>query len=239
MIKKALVLIFGIGLLIIGFYLHKKDDKPKDNSLSAIQLPAPSGSSVDWNSYYPLQVGNTWTYGPKEKKEDVPLLTIKVSGTETVDGIECYLLDTVLGEDHIREFLEVRENEGIFHRKTQTSTGGVDSNIIPTRINPLIKFPIEIGSSWQWVDDAPQEVNPGVINFRVDGYEKVDTPAGIFECFKVVSSHDVPDIMESTMTRWYAANTGMVKQQHRIVNKAQNTPPEEMVIVLYSYELNK
>ena len=91
-----------------------------------------------------------------------------------------------------------------------------------SRIEPhtdSLKFPLEVGKSWEakFVVSSPSGAKSrGSIDTKVASFEKVKTPAGEFDAYRVTSEGWINGVswngsFKRTMTQWYAPSV------HRVV----------------------
>lgn len=136
-----------------------------------------------------------------------------VEETVTVTAVESELIRF----SHVRPGREPAELEGLFTpdmRQVQSGTSG-------TRFDPpapLIKIPMAVGDTWKNAaemvtrDNAKSKTD---FEYKVVGTEKVKTPAGEFETFKIESGGWVTGVswtgsVRVAQVQWYAPSIGRV-----------------------------
>lgn len=150
--------------------------------------------------WFPLGTGNVWKYNTSLGQP----ITMRVVGTERVQGVECAIMEVEMGGAVTREYLAVTA-EGLTVFKTEASGSTLKYDVPLVRV----RLPFREGDSWTAVvHDESQDAR---FQFHSDGLEKVRVPAGTYDCIKVSS------VMTSangslTMVNWYAQGTGLVKQ---------------------------
>jgi hypothetical protein len=149
--------------------------------------------------YFPVQKGARWVYvwsgGSRKTEEVVEVVTAVEDGK---DGAKLITVARV-GRDEKPFPFQIYEvsNRGLFWKK----------NLVGASFDPptcALKLPHKSGQTWRLSD-------PNSLNTRLTalGPEKVEVPAGEFECIRVEQRDDrSPD---PTQTRWYAPGIGQVQ----------------------------
>lgn len=183
-------------------------------SLLAVSILVPSLAAQELISnspYFPLAVGNQWTYRMGEQKVVVRVVKHEVIETKNDKGEKvktaCALLQAGSGERQLSEHVAVKP-DGIYR---YTSAG---KDVTP----PLcfFKLPPRKGESW------PCEVSlEGIIlkgTFVADEVE-VTVPAGKFKCHTSGSAEFLlGGSQKMEIIYWFAPNIGVVKQLVRVGN---------------------
>jgi hypothetical protein len=165
---------------------------------SAVLAQAPAALPPA-NEYYPIQVGNEWTYNfsmGETKEESV----YRIASVDTVDGVEMYLLESTIGGNVVAtESLSV-DDKGV-HRCR-------NSNVPITPPVTILRNPVRAGDQWT------TEAEADGVAFTVDteiSEEEVTVPAGTFKAVKSVLKTSVEGTdIESEY--WFAPRVGMVRQ---------------------------
>jgi len=78
---------------------------------------------------------------------------------------------------------------------------------------PRIKFPLEVGKTWEWKGTEYEDDDKNTINLsaKVEKSEKLKVPAGTFETVKLVTIINSSAGTRNVVTEWYAKNVGLVK----------------------------
>jgi hypothetical protein len=152
--------------------------------------------------YYPLHVGNEWTYHFTSGGKTVTLVA-RVAKKEEIDGETLYRVEAevdgeVAGTEHLRV-----TDEGIFRCRYN------GSDVVPAVC--VLKFPIKDGDTWESKSRIGKE------EFNIAGStttEVVEVPFGKFAAAKVVIA-TTQNGMDVTSTYWFAPGVGNVKQVMR------------------------
>ncbi len=164
------------------------------------------------SEYFPLQPGNWWIYGMSVKDPDAPDITIKVTGKAKIDGVNCFIYETSVGNRiNRRDYLEVRPGDGIYSRKREIFTPMGPKEFFPQPPDLLLKFPLKNGLSWEWEDNSLKKLK-GFNIFEITGNEIVKTEAGDFNCFRLEVYQENTRGDKLKTIRWFAKGVGMVKE---------------------------
>jgi hypothetical protein len=178
--RLALILLMISPLLTTGIAAHK---------------PAPD--------FYPLAVGNSWTYRHEEGSE----FTVKVVEAEKQpDGTVQYKVDTQAGVLFTIWYSKTTDMV-LMHRKTYADQEGVKVNYEPVR--QFLRNPLTKGAKWRWAGNSEVGM-PLSESSEVVGQEKVKVQAGTFKAMKVLTQVMDGDAAK-TRTDWYAEGVGLVK----------------------------
>jgi hypothetical protein len=193
-----------LGLILFVFGL----------ALSCQPVATAQEKTQDSKSYYPLKVGNKWTY--QIESDAVPKgsskLIHQIAKIDKKAGVSLAQLE-IVARDKVTasEYLSVSE-KGIFR-----------NNYNGEEITPptcILKFPIKKNNTWKTESMGGKEkLN---VTCKSDE-EEIEVPAGKFKTVKVVSDAEVvgAGIIVST-TYWFAQGVGVVKQ-HVNINSMQFT----------------
>ena len=192
------------GLLLFVFGL----------ALSCQPVATAQEKKQDSKSYYPLKVGNKWTY--QVESDAVPKgnskLMNQIAKIEKIDGVSLSRLETTAkGKVVASEHLSITD-KGIFRNRYNG-----------TEVSPpicMLKFPIKKGSTWKVESKVGEEKLS--VSCKSDE-EEIEVPAGKFKTVKVVMDAEVvgAGIIVST-TYWFSQGVGVVKQ-HVNINSMQFT----------------
>lgn len=167
-------------------------------------LAAAQQAVVPARDYFPLRVGDAWTY---RNDEDDSEFTVKVLGEEKQpDGTNVYQVEKLAGA---RIYAWYAKSAGwvLLRREAYAEQEGVGVTHEPAR--QFLKNPLTAGAKWTWQGKSATGMDVIEIN-EVAGPQVVLTPAGRFRAMKVVSR-----VMEGdsavTRTSWYAPGVGLVK----------------------------
>jgi hypothetical protein len=179
-VKKPLITVFTLALLLAMMTrLHAQD-------------------KVAESPYYPLQVGNTWSYKIKGLNQTV---TTKVTKHEKVGDVMCAVVESSADGKSQIEYVAVKD-DGVYRYKGMGQT-----------IDPPIRFlklPAKKGDTWE----IESKVG-GVITVKGQGTIKekteVTVPAGKYKA--IVAFNDLEIVGQKlTTTYYFAEKVGMVKQ---------------------------
>lgn len=183
---------------------------------SAAILSVVLASTCPAADYLPLKEGNQWTYQMSGGVQ----VTTKIAGFENVGAVRCAVVETTMGWQTSREYVAVDE-QGV---KSYLSQGqGQEIRYDPPVVR--IKLPYRPGDTWQ--STINQFGMSMTTDFQSVGAERVQTPAGSYDCVKVQSTMTVPGQGTMTSTIWYADGVGAV---HQVMQMAG----QEMTITLVS-----
>jgi hypothetical protein len=193
-----------LGLILFVFGL----------ALSCQPVATAQEKTQDSKSYYPLKVGNKWTY--QIESDAVPKgsskLIHQIAKIDKKAGVSLAQLEIVA-----RDKVTASEHLSI------TDKGIFRNNYNGEEITPptcILKFPIKKNNTWKTESMGGKEkLN---VTCKSDE-EEIEVPAGKFKTVKVVSDAEVvgAGIIVST-TYWFAQGVGVVKQ-HVNINSMQFT----------------
>jgi hypothetical protein len=128
--------------------------------------------------------------------------TMKVTGFADVGAVRCAIVETTVSGQTSREYVAV-DAEGV---KTYMSQGqGQESRYDP----PLLRIKLPYREGDTWTATATQGRKTVTTSFQSIGKERIQTPAGTFDCIKIYSTVDgVPGASIS----YYADGIGPVRQ---------------------------
>mgnify|MGYP006201358349 CR=1 FL=1 len=129
---------------------------------------------------------------------------------------------THIKSSHVRPIRNPPEMEGV----VTLDWGTVVSGASGTRFDPPIagfKFPLVVGDGWKssFVGEGNNAKSKTDLEFKVVAREKVKTPGGEFDAFKIESEGWINGItwagaIRMTEVRWYAPAIGrVVKSEHK------------------------
>lgn len=157
-------------------------------------------SSAD---YYPLRVGDSWTYRNTEEGG----YTLKVLSEEPQEGGTVRFVVELLSGVKVINTYSKANGWVLFHKETYPEHEGLQATYDPPK--QILPNPLVVGQKWEWTGKDPTQVEHHESS-RVVGVETVTVPAGKFRAMKVVTEitgASVPLIR----TSWYADGVGLVK----------------------------
>ena len=167
----------------------------------------------------PLQLEDSWTY-----LENGVSVTEIVVGTELVNGVSTFVVETVTGPDvGTKAFVTNDENGLRFHKEVIPEPDGGSFVLRPPGTELQADFPAPSG----FVSSGDVDFTftglgmfPGTyeVSVAVIGLEMVTVPAGTFQALRVdfngditVSAFGMTLTIVSTGSEWYAAGIGIVR----------------------------
>ncbi len=162
---------------------------------------------------------------PLEKVGDVAVYAIELRGdkrtteeTVTVTSVD----QTHIKSKHVRPDRNPPEIEGVLTVGRATVVSGASG----IRFDPPIvgfKFPLVVGDGWKssFLAEGANNKSKTDLDFKVVAREKVKTPAGEFDAFKIESEGWINGVTWSgairmTEVRWYAPAIGrVVKSEYK------------------------
>lgn len=162
---------------------------------------------------------------PVAKVGDVAVYTVNqrtdkrmTEETVTVTSVD----QTHIKSKHVRPDRNPPEIEGVLTADWATAVSGASGN----RFDPPIvgvKFPLTVGDSWKssYLSEGATAKSKGEIDFKVVAREKVKTPAGEFDAFRIESGGWINGVSWSGAIRmaqvqWFAPAVGrVVKSEYK------------------------
>lgn len=209
-------------------------------------------------NYYPLAVGNKWTYRDAEDTEIIfeiiDTIQIQLKNGETVESFVLEKTNTAEELENVADYSylghELDENGKItgILQHAQNITPGTEDTIMFVPFLPLYKFPLIPG--WKWSVNFQAKLVPelfpldrGIDEFEVLSEETVTVPAGTYEnVFQVQESFhwiyelEGPDFdLDITVAnKWLAPDVGIIKFTQ---TQTRGGVPVESEFELISFEL--
>jgi hypothetical protein len=166
--------------------------------------PARGGAAPASKDFFPLRVGDTWTYRHSEGSD----FTYKVLSEEKQpDGTVQYVVELKSGTQ-INYYYSKPSGQVLLHRISYPlEETGLKIDFSPAK--PYLKNPLTAGAKWEWAGkDIGQ--NDTAESHQVIGPEWVEVPAGRFRAMKMISKLTLGG-SQATRTFWYAEGVGLVK----------------------------
>src|SRR5437762_1580608 len=163
--------------------------KPKDPKVTA--------------DYFPLRVGDSWTY----RNSEAGGYTLKVLSEEPREGGPARYVVELRSDVIIQKLFSKAGGWVLFHAESYPEHEGLKATYEPPK--QYLPNPLVAGQKWEWTGKDPTQMEHHESN-RVIGFENVRVAAGKFRAMKVVtevSGGAVPMIK----TSWYADGVGLVK----------------------------
>jgi hypothetical protein len=151
--------------------------------------------------YFPLKVGSQWDYRVTADGE-ISQMSMVSGKIERIDGLDLTLVNTIQDGNIIFAEHMVCNKDGVFRHR-------IDGE---AQAQPIcvLKGQAQVGDSWQNSDT--EDGVEFIIKAKVIALEEVAVPAGKFKALRVEYEVLVEEETVVTMTLWFVANVGMVKQ---------------------------
>lgn len=162
--------------------------------------PKPAKIEAD---YFPLRVGDFWTYRNNEAGE----YTLNVLGEEPQKGGPARYVVELRSGVVIRHVFSKAGGWVLFHSESYLEHEGLDATYEPPK--QYLPNPLVAGQKWEWSGKDPTQMEHHESS-RVVGFENVTVAAGKFRAMKVVSEVS-GGAAPITKTSWYADGVGLVK----------------------------
>src|SRR4051812_6956293 len=162
--------------------------------------PKPAKTAVD---YFPLRVGDSWTYRNSEEGG----YTLKVLSEEPqTEGPPHYVVELLSGVKILHVFSKPA-GRVLFHSEDYSEHEGLKATYDPPK--QYLPNPLVAGQKWEWTGKDPTQVEYQERS-RVVGSEDITVAAGKFHTMKVVTEI-TGGTASKTRTNWYADGVGLVK----------------------------
>ena len=164
----------------------------------------PSSDRIPPGDYFPLVVGDSWTY---RMAPGTKIYEAKVTASRMVGSTKTY----AMAVEETYSYL-VERPDGVY----QYGQGDPSQPTHAVLFDPpqlVYKLPFHVGDSWETpvLSEPTQKKSETVyVDGQVDSLESVKVPAGEFRCVRVT----VDDPRDSPADRtdlWFAPNVGIVK----------------------------
>lgn len=188
----------------------KPSQHPRALCASALLLlffvsPAPAqkkpGPAPD---FFPLKVGNSWTYRNSEGGSDY---TLNVLREEPHQGAATRYLVEMLAGVQVHSWFSKADGWVLLHGEKYPEHEGLEAKYEPPK--RYLPDPLVTGAKWNWQGKDHTQTERSEKS-HVEGFEKVTVAAGKFRALKVVrvvTGAATP----MTKTYWYAEGVGLVK----------------------------
>jgi hypothetical protein len=166
--------------------------------------------------YYPLEVGNTWTFRDKDNNT----INFEIIDTIDISGVTAYVKQmTTTKEEGAANYSYMAKSSDVIYQYAMGGANISGDTLIFEPELPVYKFPLVPGNSWEvefnvWVPDG-YWVGNGTAVYEVISEEDLTVEAGSFQhVFKVKEDFIWELIQEVTHIvsyHWVAPNVGVVK----------------------------
>jgi hypothetical protein len=166
--------------------------------------PALAQKSGPASDFFPLKVGNSWTYRNSEGGADY---TLKVLKEEPQQGAAARYLVEMLAGVQVHSWFSKADGWILLHGEKYPEHEGLEAKYEPPK--RVLPDPLVPGAKWNWQGKDHTQTERSETS-RVEGFEEVTVLAGKFRALKVVS---VVTGAATPMTKsyWYADGVGLVK----------------------------
>ena len=169
-------------------------------TISAIAEKSKSSAVV----YFPLRVGDSWTYRNTSGDGEYSLKVL--SEEEQPDGSSRYQVEMLSGVK-IHSWFSKNSRWVLMHGERYPEHEGLEVKYEPPK--QYLQNPLIADSKWEWKGKDYTETERSE-NHHVIGFEKVTVPAGKFRAMKVISEVSGGGA-PMTKTEWYADGVGLIK----------------------------
>ena len=169
-------------------------------SAALAKKPKPAKPAGD---YFPLRVGDSWTYRNSEEGG----YTLKVTSEEPQDKAPSRFVVELSSGVKIQNTFSKAGGWVLFHAESYPEHEGLKATYEPPK--QYLPNPLVAGQEWEWTGKDPTQVEHHEKS-RVAGFENVTVAAGKFRAMKVVTEVSGGAI-PMTRTNWYADGVGLVK----------------------------
>jgi RNA polymerase subunit RPABC4/transcription elongation factor Spt4 len=169
--------------------------------LTAVLVLLAIVSPVTAADYFPMKEGNQWSYSTSSGMQ----MTVKVAGFAEVNGVRCAIVESDMGAQTSREYMAL-DSEGLKSYKAES----MGQEILYDKPVMRIKLPFEAGQSW--TSSINQFGMTITTTFESVGTEKVQIPAGNFDCIVIRSTMSMPGQPPMVSESYYADGKGLVRQ---------------------------
>lgn len=153
--------------------------------------------------YFPLRVGDSWTYRNTEEGG----YTLKVLSEEPQEGGPARYVVELRSGVIIQNVFSKAGGWVLFHAQSYLEHEGLKATYEPPK--QYLPNPLVVGQKWEWSGSDPTQAERRESS-RTVGFENVTVPAGKFRAMKVITEI-TGGSMPKTRTNWYAEGVGLVK----------------------------
>lgn len=166
-------------------------------------LPQKSEPTSD---FFPLRVGNSWTYRNSEGGSDY---TFKVLSEEPQSGAATRYLVEMLAGVQVHSWFSKADGWVLLHGEKYPEHPGLEAKYDPPK--HYLPDPLVPGAKWNWQGKDHTQTERSEKS-QVEGFEEVTVVAGKFRALKIVSIV-TGAATPMTKTYWYADGVGLVKSE--------------------------
>jgi len=188
---------------------------------AVILMPAAAPGGGPGDDLFPATQGSSWTYSGTAGRSPLNEMAT-ISSAKKAAGKTNIVIRWTKNGRALQEGYEVTAS-GV----AQTNAGSTGQDVFIPPL-PIIQYPMKIGKTWNWKGKnilGGQLTYEGTARVRVAAREKVKTPAGVFNAYRVETqvTLNTPGQPHTTSAiYWFAPGVGMVK--HSISLPVQSGP---------------
>jgi hypothetical protein len=181
-------------------------------------------------SYYPLQLGQQWTYdtrvyGGQSRSTTSVTAVCRLQIDE--DGDPVHLVSTCADEQLVQAQLVYQIGEEIVEPVLFNSQGEPRERDPPVTI---ARLHMVVGDQWRWAGTSGDEAIRMDL-YRVANRGLVRTEAGQFDAVRVLVTQEGPNAAPAAVERWYAPGVGLVKEAGVALFPGQDGRPAPIELV--------
>jgi hypothetical protein len=208
--------------------LSKDEDMKNFYKLSLIILILGTLNACSlWKAnYFPLKLGNSWTYYTNTRQK----LVIKINRSEKVKDKKCLVLENYLenaGQPFREEFYALSPNGIICYKRNSM---GTELSLDPPE--PIMILPLKVGEKWEW--QGKYQTYSATSNYEVASFEKLHLMGRDFPCYKILVRTKTSSGEQYETQRWYANNIGLLKE---ISTTSKGFQSAQLITELVDYDL--
>lgn len=178
--------------------------------LLAACRPTPT-PEANKDSYYPLQLGQQWTYDTRVYAGQARFTTSVTAVCRIEldeDGDLLHVVSTCADERLVQAQIVYQIGGEIVEAVLFNAEGQARTREPPVT---LARLRMLVGDRWRWAGASGDEV--GRIDlYRVANRGIVRTEAGEFDALRLLVTQEGPNAAPSAVERWYAPGVGLVKE---------------------------
>jgi hypothetical protein len=167
-------------------------------------IPALAQKSKPAADFFPLRVGDSWTYRNSEGGADY---TLKVLREEPQQGAATRYVIEMLAGVQVHSWFSKADGWVLMHGEKYPEHEGLEAKYEPPK--RYLPDPLVPGAKWNWAGKDHTQTERSEKS-HVEGFEQVTVVAGKFRALKVVSVV-TGAATPMTKTSWYAEGVGLVK----------------------------
>lgn len=204
----------GTALLVLLLAGCRPTDKSGGSDAAYLSASSEAPAVTRRTNLFPIAVGSRWTSVGATSDGQKLTMETRVAGTRRVGAVTGVLFDIRLNGRPVQQEVYRVDAAGIQGLATGPGAGTV---ILPPL--PLLRYPASEGATcaWRGTLKAGKTRTPAEASCRVGGLERVTTPAGSFQAYRL-------EVLMTTLQKqrkigrvsrmWLAPNVGIVQQDY-------------------------